>query len=59
READIGVAAGNGKGQIFRRGETIATVQEADIVEAIVHFATEMAEEIRAERGSGTPQVSS
>lgn len=57
READIGVAAGNGKGQIFRRGETIATVQESDIVEAIVHFATEMAEEIRAERGSGTPTV--
>jgi (E)-4-hydroxy-3-methylbut-2-enyl-diphosphate synthase len=57
READIGVAAGNGKGQIFRRGETIATVQEADIVEAIVHFATEMADEIRSERGSGTPSV--
>jgi (E)-4-hydroxy-3-methylbut-2-enyl-diphosphate synthase len=57
READIGVAAGNGKGQIFRRGETIATVQESDIVEAIVHYATEMADEIRAERGSGTPTV--
>ncbi len=57
READIGVAAGNGKGQIFKKGETIATVQEADIVEAIVHFAQEMAEEIRAERGSGEPSV--
>jgi (E)-4-hydroxy-3-methylbut-2-enyl-diphosphate synthase len=57
READIGVAAGNGKGQIFRKGETIATVQEADIVEAIVHFAQEMAEEIRTERGSGAPEV--
>jgi (E)-4-hydroxy-3-methylbut-2-enyl-diphosphate synthase len=57
READIGVAAGNGKGQIFRRGETIATVREADIVEAIVHFAGEMADEIRAERGDGRPEV--
>jgi (E)-4-hydroxy-3-methylbut-2-enyl-diphosphate synthase len=57
READIGVAAGNGKGQIFRRGETIATVQEADIVETIVYFAHELADEIRAERGSGTPEV--
>ncbi len=57
READIGVASGNGKGQIFKRGETIATVREEDIVEAIVHFATEMAEEIRAERGSGQPEV--
>ena len=57
READIGVAAGNGKGQIFRRGETIATVQESDIVETIVYFANELADEIRAERGTGTPEV--
>ncbi len=57
READIGVAAGNGKGQIFKKGETIATVQESDIVEAIVHFAQEMADEIRAERGEGQPVV--
>jgi (E)-4-hydroxy-3-methylbut-2-enyl-diphosphate synthase len=57
READIGVAAGNGKGQIIRRGETIATVQESDIVEALVHFAKELQDEIRAERGEGTPIV--
>jgi (E)-4-hydroxy-3-methylbut-2-enyl-diphosphate synthase len=57
READIGVAAGNGKGQIIRRGETIATVQESDIVEALVHFAKELQDEIRAERGEGRPEV--
>jgi (E)-4-hydroxy-3-methylbut-2-enyl-diphosphate synthase len=57
READLGVAAGNGKGDIIRRGERIATVREEDIVEAMVHFATEMAEEIRAERGEGSPVV--
>jgi (E)-4-hydroxy-3-methylbut-2-enyl-diphosphate synthase len=57
READIGVAAGNGKGQIIRRGETIATVQESDIVEAIVHFAKELQDEVRAERGEGSPEV--
>lgn len=57
READLGVAAGNGKGDIIRRGERIATVQEEDIVEAMVHFATEMAEEIRRERGEGAPVV--
>ncbi len=57
READIGVAAGNGKGQIIRRGETIATVQESDIVEAIVHFSKELQDEIRAERGEGKPEV--
>ncbi len=57
READLGVAAGNGKGDIIRRGERIATVREEDIVEAMVHFATEMAEEIRRERGAGEPIV--
>jgi (E)-4-hydroxy-3-methylbut-2-enyl-diphosphate synthase len=57
READLGVAAGNGKGDIIRRGERIATVREEDIVEAMVHFATEMAEEIRRERGEGVPVV--
>lgn len=53
KEADLGVAAGNGKGDIIRRGERIATVREEDIVEAMVHFANEMADEIRAERGEG------
>ena len=57
READLGVAAGNGKGDIIKKGERIATVREEDIVEAMVHFATEMADEIRAERGEGSPVV--
>jgi len=57
READLGVAAGNGKGDIIRRGEKIATVREEDIVEALVHYANEMADEIRAERGEGKPVV--
>ncbi|MTV23916.1 flavodoxin-dependent (E)-4-hydroxy-3-methylbut-2-enyl-diphosphate synthase [Nitriliruptoraceae bacterium ZYF776] len=57
READLGVAAGNGKGDIIKKGERIATVREEDIVEAMVHYATEMAEEIRAERGEGDPVV--
>ncbi|MBW3578676.1 MAG: flavodoxin-dependent (E)-4-hydroxy-3-methylbut-2-enyl-diphosphate synthase [Actinobacteria bacterium] len=57
READIGVAAGRGKGQIIRQGEVIATVREEDIVEALVHFAHELADEVRAERGSGATRV--
>jgi (E)-4-hydroxy-3-methylbut-2-enyl-diphosphate synthase len=57
READLGVAAGNGKGDIIKKGERIATVREEDIVEAMVHYATEMAEEIRAERGEGDAVV--
>jgi (E)-4-hydroxy-3-methylbut-2-enyl-diphosphate synthase len=57
READLGVAAGKGKGQIIRRGEVLFTVREEDIVEALVHFANEMAEEIRVQRGEGNPIV--
>jgi (E)-4-hydroxy-3-methylbut-2-enyl-diphosphate synthase len=57
READLGVAAGKGKGQILKKGEVLFTVAEADIVETLVHFANEMADEIRAERGEGTPAV--
>ncbi len=57
READLGVAAGKGKGQILQRGQVLFTVQESDIVETLVHFANEMADEIRAERGQGAPVV--
>jgi (E)-4-hydroxy-3-methylbut-2-enyl-diphosphate synthase len=57
READLGVAAGKGKGQIIQHGQVVYTVAEADIVETLVHLAGEMAEELRAERGEGTPAV--
>ncbi|MGH4025621.1 MAG: flavodoxin-dependent (E)-4-hydroxy-3-methylbut-2-enyl-diphosphate synthase, partial [Pseudonocardiaceae bacterium] len=36
READLGVSAGNGKGQIFVRGEVIKTVPEHQIVETLL-----------------------
>jgi (E)-4-hydroxy-3-methylbut-2-enyl-diphosphate synthase len=36
READIGIAAGNGQGMIFRNGEMIRRVPEADIVPALM-----------------------
>ncbi len=36
READIGIAAGNGKGMIFRNGEIIRRVDEKDIVDALM-----------------------
>jgi (E)-4-hydroxy-3-methylbut-2-enyl-diphosphate synthase len=57
READLGVAAGKGRGQIIRRGEVLFTVREEDIVEALVHIANEMADDIRAQRGEGEPTV--
>ncbi len=59
READLGVAAGRGKGQIIRQGQVIATVREQDIVETLVHFAHEMADEIRTNRGRGPATVTS
>jgi (E)-4-hydroxy-3-methylbut-2-enyl-diphosphate synthase len=56
READLGVASGNGKGQIFVRGEVIKTVKESEIVETLIEEAMRMAESMPA--GEGAPQVS-
>src|SRR5438876_2825853 len=36
READLGIAAGNGKGVIFKRGEIVRHVLEKDMVNALV-----------------------
>jgi (E)-4-hydroxy-3-methylbut-2-enyl-diphosphate synthase len=36
READIGIAAGNGKGVIFRNGEIVRHVVEAEMVDALL-----------------------
>ncbi|HET6575312.1 MAG TPA: flavodoxin-dependent (E)-4-hydroxy-3-methylbut-2-enyl-diphosphate synthase [Fimbriiglobus sp.] len=36
READIGIAAGNGKGMIFRNGEIVRRVEEKEIVDALM-----------------------
>ena len=44
READLGVASGNGKGQIFVKGEVIKTVPESQIVETLVEEALRLAE---------------
>ena len=58
READLGVASGNGKGQIFVRGEVIKTVPEAQIVETLIEEAMRLAAEMDAEpTASGAPVV--
>jgi len=44
READLGVASGNGKGQIFVRGQVVKTVPEAMIVETLIEEAMRIAE---------------
>ena len=59
READLGVASGNGKGQIFVKGEVIKTVPEAQIVETLIGEALRIADEmIAAGALSGEPTVS-
>ncbi|MGQ0624042.1 MAG: flavodoxin-dependent (E)-4-hydroxy-3-methylbut-2-enyl-diphosphate synthase [Sporichthyaceae bacterium] len=58
READLGVASGNGKGQIFVKGEVIKTVPEHRIVETLIEEALRLAEQMAASGvGSGAPQV--
>ncbi|MEH1128796.1 flavodoxin-dependent (E)-4-hydroxy-3-methylbut-2-enyl-diphosphate synthase [Micromonospora sp. CPCC 206061] len=49
READLGVASGNGKGQIFVKGKVIKTVPESQIVETLIEEAVRLADEMGAE----------
>jgi len=61
READLGVASGNGKGQIFVKGEVIKTVPEHQIVETLIEEAMRIADEmgedvVEAAEGEG-PRV--
>ena len=44
READLGVASGNGKGQIFVNGQVIKTVPESQIVETLIEEAVRIAD---------------
>jgi (E)-4-hydroxy-3-methylbut-2-enyl-diphosphate synthase len=55
READLGVASGNGKGQIFVQGQVVETVKEDEIVPALIAHAHRLRDEI----GAGEPNDSS
>ena len=57
READLGVASGNGKGQIFVKGEVIKTVPEAEIVATLIEEANRIADEMGPGAPVGTAQV--
>jgi (E)-4-hydroxy-3-methylbut-2-enyl-diphosphate synthase len=46
READLGVASGNGKGQIFVKGKVVKTVPEDQIVETLIEEAMRLADEM-------------
>ncbi|GHJ36351.1 flavodoxin-dependent (E)-4-hydroxy-3-methylbut-2-enyl-diphosphate synthase [Streptomyces sp. TS71-3] len=59
READLGVASGNGKGQIFVKGEVIKTVPESKIVETLIDEAMKIAEQMEKDGVvSGEPEIS-
>jgi (E)-4-hydroxy-3-methylbut-2-enyl-diphosphate synthase len=63
READLGVASGNGKGQIFVKGQVVKTVPEEQIVETLIEEAMRIADERGIEvdpdnlDGEGGPEV--
>jgi len=56
READLGVASGNGKGQIFVKGEVIKTVPESEIVKTLIEEANRLAAEM-PDAPAGKPEV--
>lgn len=56
READLGVASGNGRGQIFVKGEVIKTVPESEIVATLIEEANRLASEMPA-GATGSPLV--
>jgi (E)-4-hydroxy-3-methylbut-2-enyl-diphosphate synthase len=57
READLGVASGNGKGQIFVKGHVIKTVPESEIVATLIEEANRLADEMGPGAATGKPEV--
>jgi (E)-4-hydroxy-3-methylbut-2-enyl-diphosphate synthase len=45
READIGIAAGRGRGHLFIKGQVVRVVPEAEMVEALLEEARRLVEE--------------
>jgi (E)-4-hydroxy-3-methylbut-2-enyl-diphosphate synthase len=45
READLGIAGGKGQGMLFRKGEVVRKVPEADLADALVEEAWKLLEE--------------
>jgi (E)-4-hydroxy-3-methylbut-2-enyl-diphosphate synthase len=59
RDADIGIAAGPGRGLLFSKGKQIGWVPHDKLVEALLEEAEKIAAEIRAsgETAEGKPVV--
>jgi (E)-4-hydroxy-3-methylbut-2-enyl-diphosphate synthase len=45
READLGLAAGRGRGHLFIKGEVVRVVPEADMVDALIEEAKLLVEQ--------------
>jgi (E)-4-hydroxy-3-methylbut-2-enyl-diphosphate synthase len=48
READLGIAGGKGQGLLFRNGEIVRKVPQAELADALVDEAWKLAEELGA-----------
>lgn len=57
RDADIGIAAGPGRGLLFSKGKQIGWVPHDRLVEALLEEAERVAAEIRASGGDGDGSV--
>jgi (E)-4-hydroxy-3-methylbut-2-enyl-diphosphate synthase len=58
KEADLGIAAGKGKGVIFKRGEIVRHVKESEMVDALLEeVAIWEAEEAAEGRTGGEKSV--
>ncbi|NMW64923.1 flavodoxin-dependent (E)-4-hydroxy-3-methylbut-2-enyl-diphosphate synthase [Mobiluncus mulieris] len=57
READLGVASGNGKGKIFIKGKVIKTVPESEIVTTLIAEANRLGQELGLDSGSPTVET--
>jgi (E)-4-hydroxy-3-methylbut-2-enyl-diphosphate synthase len=45
RDADVGVASGNGKGVIFRKGKIVKTVLEEDMLDELTNEINQVIED--------------
>jgi (E)-4-hydroxy-3-methylbut-2-enyl-diphosphate synthase len=56
READIGIAAGDGKGMIFRNGEKVRQVLEHEMVDALLEEIDRWEKEQGDKKAAGKPE---
>ena len=49
READLGVAGGNGEGLIFKKGQIVCKVPEAELLPALLHEVEELKQSMQKE----------